>query len=87
MGTGVVGQTLATKLVELGHQVKMGARAADSENADVVGLLGELGWPAESILDPGGIEAARGTEMYLALWIRIMGALGTPSFNIAVVRG
>jgi 8-hydroxy-5-deazaflavin:NADPH oxidoreductase len=53
----------------------------------VASLLGDFGWPAESIVDLGGIEQARGTEMYLALWIRLMGATGTPQFNIAVVRG
>jgi predicted dinucleotide-binding enzyme len=53
----------------------------------VVALLGELGWPAETVLDLGGIEAARATEMYLPLWLRMMGALGTPGFNIAIVRG
>jgi predicted dinucleotide-binding enzyme len=52
----------------------------------VTGLLGDFGWPAASVLDIGGIDAARGAEMYLALWIRLMGALGTPSFNIAVVK-
>ena len=53
----------------------------------VTGLLGEFGWPADSVLDLGGIDGARGAEMYLPLWLRMMGALGTPSFNIAVVRG
>ncbi len=38
------------------------------------------------ILDLGGIETARGVEMYLPLWIRAMGAVGTPAFNIRVVR-
>ena len=52
----------------------------------VVALLGEIGWPAESVLDLGGIEAARGMEMYLPLWLGMMGALGTPAFNIAIVR-
>src|SRR5919199_5873986 len=33
LGTGMVGQTLATKLVELGHEVTMGARAAGNEKA------------------------------------------------------
>ena len=33
LGTGVVGQTIATKLVELGHEVTMGARQARSEKA------------------------------------------------------
>jgi predicted dinucleotide-binding enzyme len=53
----------------------------------VVELLGDFGWPADSVLDLGGIEAARGMEMYLPLWLRMMGALGTPQFNIAAVRG
>src|ERR687885_2784507 len=31
LGTGMVGQTIATKLVELGHEVTMGARQAGNE--------------------------------------------------------
>ncbi|MPZ28143.1 MAG: NADP oxidoreductase [Micromonosporaceae bacterium] len=52
----------------------------------VVGLLGELGWPAGDILDLGGIQAARGMEMYLPLWLSMMGALGTTIFNVHLVR-
>lgn len=33
LGTGVVGQTLATKLVSLGHAVTMGSRQAGNEKA------------------------------------------------------
>src|SRR5436305_8081186 len=33
LGTGVVGKTLATKLVQLGHEVRMGSRTAGGENA------------------------------------------------------
>ena len=33
LGTGMVGDTIATKLVELGHQVTMGSRSAENENA------------------------------------------------------
>jgi 8-hydroxy-5-deazaflavin:NADPH oxidoreductase len=33
LGTGVVGKTLGTKLVKLGHDVRMGSRAAGGENA------------------------------------------------------
>jgi 8-hydroxy-5-deazaflavin:NADPH oxidoreductase len=47
-------------------------------------LLGAFGWPAASVLDLGGIEAARGTEAYLAFWIRLWQALGTATFNVAV---
>ena len=33
LGTGVVGKTLGTKLVKLGHDVRMGSRSAGGENA------------------------------------------------------
>src|SRR3954452_23168567 len=33
LGTGTVGRTLADKLVELGHEVRMGSRAAGNQNA------------------------------------------------------
>lgn len=49
-------------------------------------LLGAFGWPAERVIDLGDISAARGAEMYLPLWLRIMAALGTPHFNIAIQR-
>jgi predicted dinucleotide-binding enzyme len=49
-------------------------------------LLGSFGWPAERINDLGDITAARGTEMYLPLWLRLMGVAGGANFNIKVVR-
>jgi predicted dinucleotide-binding enzyme len=52
--------------------------------AQVVELLGSFGWPPERIIDLGDITNARGTEMYIAPWIRLMGVLGTPHFNIAL---
>jgi hypothetical protein len=33
IGTGMVGATLGSKLVQLGHEVKMGSRTANNENA------------------------------------------------------
>ncbi|HEY3874853.1 MAG TPA: NAD(P)-binding domain-containing protein, partial [Candidatus Kapabacteria bacterium] len=33
LGTGMVGQTIGTKLVELGHAVRMGSRSATNEKA------------------------------------------------------
>jgi len=56
----------------------------DGAKATVTALLTEFGWPQGSVIDLGGIEAARGTEMYLPLWLRLMGALGTADFNIQV---
>src|SRR5438093_9364797 len=52
----------------------------DGAKAQVAELLQSFGWPAERIVDLGDITAARGTEMYLPLWLRLMGAVG-PQFN------
>ncbi len=52
--------------------------------AQVTELLTALGHT--DVIDLGGIESARGTEMFLPLWLRMMGALGTTMFNIKVVR-
>jgi 8-hydroxy-5-deazaflavin:NADPH oxidoreductase len=55
--------------------------------AQVIELLESFGWLSGDILDLGDITAARAPEMYLPLWLRLMGALGTPQFNIRAVRG
>lgn len=52
----------------------------------VMDLLGEFGWPEEAIVDLGGIQAARATEMYMRLYFTLVGALDTFEFNIALVR-
>lgn len=51
----------------------------------VAGLLESFGWPPESIVDLGAIDAARGMEMYLVFWIELMQARGDRFFNINVV--
>ncbi len=56
----------------------------EGAKATVGELLQSFGWPREAIVDLGGISAARGTEMYLPLWLRLMGSLGTADFNIQV---
>jgi predicted dinucleotide-binding enzyme len=50
----------------------------------VSGLLRELGW--RDIVELDGLQNARGLEMWLPLWVRLMGALGTGEFNIKLVR-
>jgi len=42
-----------------------------------------LGW--SRVLDLGDITAARATEMYMPLWLRLWGAAGTGALNIKVV--
>jgi predicted dinucleotide-binding enzyme len=54
--------------------------------ANVIEILETFGWLSGDIIDVGDITAARGTEAYLLLWIRLMGALGTPQFNIRIVQ-
>jgi 8-hydroxy-5-deazaflavin:NADPH oxidoreductase len=58
----------------------------ETAKAQVAELLQSLGWPADRIVDLGDITAARGQEMYLPLWLRLMGAVGQPAFNILVAR-
>lgn len=50
----------------------------------VAGLLTELGW--RDVLDLGDLTAARGIEMWLPLWVRLMQTLGTAQFNLRIVR-
>lgn len=58
----------------------------DTEAKDVVRrLLADLGHT--DVIDLGDLSTARGTEMYLALWVRVMSALGTPDFAVTVTRG
>jgi predicted dinucleotide-binding enzyme len=52
--------------------------------ATVADLLRSFGW--RSILDLGGIAAARGMEQYRPLWNALAAAQGTESFNLRVVR-
>jgi predicted dinucleotide-binding enzyme len=52
----------------------------------VAGVLESFGWPPDRIRDLGGIAVARGLEMYVAFWLRLLGALGTAHFNIAVAQ-
>jgi len=53
--------------------------------ATVMTILTEgFGW--KDVIDLGGIAQARGLEMWLPLWIRLWGTLGSPSFNLKIVR-
>jgi hypothetical protein len=53
--------------------------------AEVTRILKEwFGWPV--VVDLGDITAARGTEAYLLLWLRLWGTFQTPHLNIHVVH-
>lgn len=48
-------------------------------------LLQSFGWAEKNILDLGDITKARGTEMYLPVWLSIYGATNNGAFNIKIV--
>ena len=51
----------------------------------VAGMLKEwFGWG--SVIDLGDIKAARGTEMFLPLWLQLYSRLQSPHFNVHVAR-
>ena len=60
--------------------------AGDDADARAVvrGLLGELGWL--DVVEFETLDAARGLEMWLPLWVRLMSNLGTADFNLKLVR-
>ncbi len=58
----------------------------DGAKAQVSELLQSFGWPAGSVVDLGELSAARGTEAYVLLWVRLYGAFSTGDLNIKVVR-
>ena len=58
----------------------------EAAKSEVVALLEGFGWPRKRIVNLGGIDAARAVEMYLPLWLRLLGAFGTPQVNIHVAH-
>ena len=53
--------------------------------AQVIRILKQdFGWT--TVIDLGDLTAARGTESYLHLWLRLMGSLKTADFNVKVVH-
>jgi 8-hydroxy-5-deazaflavin:NADPH oxidoreductase len=50
----------------------------------VTELLRSFGW--SDVMDLGDVSAARGPEMYMAMWLRLWGATQTGMLNIKVVR-
>lgn len=57
----------------------------EGAKAKVKDLMKTFGWQEKNILDLGDLTAARGTEMYLPLWLRIYGATKNGAFNIKIV--
>jgi hypothetical protein len=67
-----------------GHTTMFLAGDDADARALVMRLLEELGW--HDVIEFGELSCARGLEMWLPLWVRLMGQLGTPDFNVKIVR-
>jgi 8-hydroxy-5-deazaflavin:NADPH oxidoreductase len=65
------------------HSVFVSGNDADAKKT-VIDLLTSLGH--RDVIDLGDLSTARGTEMLLPVWLRLMGALGTPMFNFKIAR-
>lgn len=70
------------QLAEGDHDVFLSGEDPEAK-AQVTEILRTwFGW--KNVIDLGGIETARGAEMILPIWIRLMGALGSKMFNFKV---
>ena len=59
---------------------------SDEAKREAKALIEALGWPAEQIVDLGGIETARGPEHYIVMFAALAGALSSEAFNIRLIR-
>ncbi|MFQ6011672.1 MAG: NADPH-dependent F420 reductase [Nitrososphaerales archaeon] len=66
------------------HDVFVSGNDADAK-ANVRDILENwFGW--KSVIDLGDITTARGTEMWLPLWVNLMSALDTVNFNLKIAK-
>jgi hypothetical protein len=70
-------------LVPSMHDVFLSGNDADAKE-QVRTLLQSFGWTM--IIDLGDITTARGAEMLLPIWLRLLGAFGSPNFNFHLAR-
>jgi 8-hydroxy-5-deazaflavin:NADPH oxidoreductase len=70
-------------LADGGHSVFVSGNDVDAKKT-VTALLESFGHT--DVIDLGDLSTARGTEMFLPIWLRLMGALNTAMFNVKIVR-
>jgi predicted dinucleotide-binding enzyme len=66
------------------HHIFVSGNDAEGKAQVVNWLTTWFGW--KHIIDLGDISTARGVEMYLPIWLRLWGALGTGVFNIKIIK-
>jgi 8-hydroxy-5-deazaflavin:NADPH oxidoreductase len=71
------------RLADGDHTVFVSGDDAEAKKT-VIALLEAFGHT--DVIDLGDLSTARGTEMLLPVWVRLMGALNTPYFNFKIVR-
>jgi predicted dinucleotide-binding enzyme len=75
------------KLVSNGdHNLFVCGNNADAKNKVKHFLVDAFGWKPDNLIDLGGIQSARTTEAYVPFWVSMMQALGSPMFNVKVVK-
>ncbi|MCB9241403.1 MAG: NAD(P)-binding domain-containing protein [Flavobacteriales bacterium] len=67
------------------HVVFLSGNHAEAK-AKVRAMEESAGWKTENIIDLGDITTARGTEQWLALWVRLYGSSGSALFNLNLVK-
>lgn len=71
-------------LVPGDHAVFIAGNDAQAKATVTDFLKNQFGW--RQVIDLGDITGARGVEMILPLWVRLIPVMGTIHFNFAVVR-
>jgi 8-hydroxy-5-deazaflavin:NADPH oxidoreductase len=66
------------------HHIFVSGNDAAAKGQTIEFLQSWFGW--KHVLDLGDISTARGTEMFLPLWVRMYGALKTGMFNIKIAQ-
>ncbi|MFI6444611.1 NADPH-dependent F420 reductase [Kitasatospora sp. NPDC050543] len=64
------------------HNLFVAGNDAEAK-AEVAALLEQFGWPSGAVLDLGDVKGARGMEMLMPFWLRMMGHFGSTDFNYA----
>jgi predicted dinucleotide-binding enzyme len=66
------------------HDVFVAGDDSEARERVVRFLREEFGW--KTVIDLGGLAAARGMEMLIMLWLELWAAFGTADFNYKIVR-
>jgi 8-hydroxy-5-deazaflavin:NADPH oxidoreductase len=70
-------------IVQGEHDIFVGGNDPQAK-VQVQKILNEFGW--KNIIDIGDISTSRGTEMWLALWVRLMMKYQNPMFNLHILK-